>query len=188
MASKKTVKTSVLSELFGIKTRRIQQLISDDHILTGEKIGNEYQCDLYQAVKDYVAYLKRQIENKDDAEVTSLETQKLQADVDLKKAKAKMAQLELMELEGQLHRSEDVENAVTNMAVGIRSLLMSLPGQLAVDVSEAESPAIASSIIKKAIDSVLVELAEYQYDPGVYRANVRERKGLKNRNEVETET
>lgn len=179
--------TKVIADLFGYNERRIQQFVTDDEILTAQRVGNGFQFDLNQTVKDFVAYLRSKLEGEKDDTTEELLLQKLQAEIDFKKAKAKMAQLELKELEGELHRSKDVELAVTDMAVNIRSLLLALPGQLAVDVSDAATPAIASEIIKKSVDNMLQELSEYQYDPNIYRDKVRERKGYKKKDETITE-
>lgn len=187
MASKKTVSTKVIADLFGYDERRIQQLVTTDKILFAEKVNNGFQFDLYQTVRDFVAHLKLRLDGADNEAADELLMQKLQAEVDFKQAKAKTAQLELKELEGELHRSEDVELAVTDMAVNIRSLLLALPGQLAVDVCEAETPAIASAIINKSVNNLLHELSEYQYDPNVYRDKVRERKGYKKKDETKAE-
>lgn len=174
--NKKMVKTSVLAGLFGVSDRRVQQLATDG-ILSTQKVGTENQYELSTAVKEYILHLQSRIEGKANKENVSLETQKLQAETDFKKAKARMAQLSLKELEGQMHRSEDVEASFTDLVMTIRSLLLSLPGQLAVDVCEAATPNVASGVIKKGIEQVLTELSEYKYDPEKYRERVRNRQG-----------
>ena len=59
----------------------------------------------------------------------------------------------------------------------IRSMLVALPGRLAVDVSSAASPAEASEIIRAEVYKILEELAGYKYDPEVYARRVRDREG-----------
>ena len=59
-----------------------------------------------------------------------------------------MAALQLKELEGTMHRSEDVEAVMTDLVYNIRSMLIALPGRLAVDVVAAQTAAEASEIIR----------------------------------------
>ena len=59
--------------------------------------------------------------------------------------KAEMAKLELMELQGSMHRSEDVRAMTEDLVYTMRSALLSLPGRLARDAAEAASAAEALS-------------------------------------------
>ncbi|MBQ2361997.1 MAG: hypothetical protein II287_00115, partial [Bacteroidaceae bacterium] len=47
------------------------------------------------------------------------------------------------ELEGKMHRSEDVEAVMTDLVYTIRSMLMALPGRLAVDVVSTKTAAVS---------------------------------------------
>ena len=105
------------------------------------------------------------------------EAEKLQAEIDMKKAKAKMAQLELDELEGRMHSAEDVECMTRDLCLVVRSALLSMPGQLAIDVTEVENAAEASEIIKRTVNEILEELSRYEYDPNEYQRRVREGQG-----------
>lgn len=88
-----------------------------------------------------------------------------------------IAALQLSELEGTMHRSEDVEAVMTDLVYNIRSMLVALPGRLAVDVTGAATPAEASEIIRTEVYKILTELAGYKYDPEVYARRVRDREG-----------
>ena len=59
----------------------------------------------------------------------------------------------------------------------LRSMLVALPGRLAVDVSSAATAAEASDIIRAEVYKILEELAGYKYDPEVYARRVRDREG-----------
>jgi len=96
-----------------------------------------------------------------------------------------MAELELMELEGKMHRSEDVEAMTTDLILNIRSMLLALPGLLAVDLAEISNPAEVSERIKEAVYDILEELSNYKYDPKEYQKRVRERQGWENEQEDE---
>lgn len=81
------------------------------------------------------------------------------------------------ELEGTMHRSEDVEAVMTDLVYNIRSMLIALPGRLAVDVVAAQTAAEASEIIRAEVYKILEELAAYKYDPEEYARRVRDREG-----------
>ena len=76
-----------------------------------------------------------------------------------------------------MHRCEDVEAVMTDLVYSIRSMLVALPGRLAVDVSSAATAAEASDIIRAEVYKILEELAGYKYDPEVYARRVRDREG-----------
>ena len=105
------------------------------------------------------------------------EADKLRAEADLKQSKAKIAELQLKELEGKMHRSEDVEAMTNDLVYTARSMIMALPGRLAMDVVQAGSANEASALIRAECYKILNELAGYQYDPEAYRRRVRDREG-----------
>lgn len=76
-----------------------------------------------------------------------------------------------------MHSAEDVEAMTTDLCLAVRSSLLSMPGQLAIDIKEAQSTAEVSDIIKNAVNDILEELSRYEYDPKEYRRRVRERQG-----------
>ena len=94
----------------------------------------------------------------------------------IKKAKAIVAVMEAQELQGKMHRSEDVADMTEDLIFAIRGMLVALPGRLAVDTAAANTPAEASEIIRKEVYKVMSELSEYKYDPKKYEERVRERK------------
>ena len=93
----------------------------------------------------------------------------------LKASKAKIASLEAQELEGRMHRSEDVAALTEDLIYEIRGALIALPGRLAVDVAACSSAAEAAELIRREVCQVMAELSGYQYDPAKYAERVRER-------------
>lgn len=170
-----------LGELFGVTPRRIQELAKLGVIPALKQ--KPYVFDLYESTTAYVKYLRKQIEGRETKSSGTAQTKKLEADTDLKRAKADMAALQLAELEGRMHSSEDVEAVMNDLVFTIRSMIMALPGQLAMDVARASTANEASVLIRAECYKILNELSEYRYDPGVYRRRVRSRKGWE-----ETET
>jgi len=161
-----------LARCFDVTGRRVQQLVEDGII---EKIEGTRYLNLSDSVRRYIAYIKRDI-TKLDEDVAQAEKIKKNAEAHLKASKAKIAQFEAKELEGKMHRSEDVETLTEDLIFTIRSALMALPGRLAVDVAAAGSPAEAANIIRKEVNFVMAQLADYDYNPGKYAELVRERR------------
>ena len=175
--STKLVDSKTIAALFELTPRRIQQLTKEG-IITATKEGNANRYDLLPTIQKYIRYLTAKANgrepSKKDAEI---EGRRLEAEADLKRSKADIAALQLKELEGTMHRSEDVEAVMTDLVYSIRSMLVALPGRLAVDVSSAATAAEASDIIRAEVYKILEELAGYKYDPEVYARRVRDREG-----------
>lgn len=178
MAAKENLQsTAVVATLFNLSERRVQQLAKDG-IIDGKKVEGVYQFDLLPTVRKYIAYLSDKANGRDQKN-RKTEEEKLAAEADLKRAKADMAELQLKELRGQMHRSEDVEAITTDLVYTIRSMIIALPGRLAVDVAAVDTAPEASEIIRRECYAVLEELSNYKYDPEEYAKRVREREGWK---------
>lgn len=177
-ATKKNyVESKVIATLFGLTVRRIQQLTQDGIIKT-EQVGRQRRYDLLDTVRRYIAYLQDKCNSKGgNRSDTENESRKLKADADLKETKAEIAEMELLELTGEMHRSEDVEAMTTDLVYTIRSMMLALPGRLAIDLAPIDKPAEISERIKQEVHTILLELSNYTYDPDIYKKLVRDRKG-----------
>lgn len=165
---KAEVKQAELAAILGLTGRRVAQLCEDGVIAKSSR-GRYLLAD---CVQKYIAYKLEDAEAGIDAEI---EREKRRAEADLKKAKAARAKLEAAELEGNMHRSEDVEAAVTDLVYNIRGALIALPGRVAVDVAAVSTPAEASTIVRREVYAIMRELANYRYDPKKYEERVRAR-------------
>ena len=174
---KNYVDTKVIATLFNLTARRIQQL-TQDGVLKTEQVGKQRRYDLLDTVRRYIAYLQEKCNSKggskDDSEN---ESRKIKADADLKATKAAIAEMELQELTGEMHRSEDVEAMTTDLVYTIRGMLLALPGRLAIDLATIDKPAEISERIKQEVHTILQELSNYTYDADAYKKRVRERQG-----------
>lgn len=164
------VTTTELAAILGITARRVQQMAQDGTIVPVRR--GYFQ--LGDAVQRYINFLsKPQVSEAEQ----KLETARKQSEAQLKLSKAQLAKMEVEELKGRLHRSEDVEAFTEDLIYTIRSALLSLPGRLSVDVAATSSPAEAAEIIRKEIHTVMRELANYHYDPEKYAERANERRG-----------
>lgn len=169
----------VIATIFGVSTRRVEQLKTEG-IIKGQ--GKPTKYDLLPTIKAYIKYLSDKANGREKRETDAqLETDKLSAEKRIKMAKAEMAELELKEMRGELHRASDVEAITTDHVLYLRSMLMALPGKLAVDVAAINSAPECADRIKREIYSVLNSLANYRYDPEEYKKRVRERQGWNDR-------
>ncbi len=176
-AKKNLQSTESMAELFEMDPRRVQQLAKEGILPTASL--RPYKFDLLQTVKAYVRYLRERANGKEQktADKAKAEADKLRAEADLKQSKAKIAEFQLKELEGKMHRSEDVEAMTNDLVYTVRSMIMALPGRLAMDVAQAGSANEASALIRTECYKILNELASYQYDPEAYQRRVRDREG-----------
>lgn len=166
------VSSTIVAKFLNLSDERVRQ-ISNEGYLASEKKGRLIKFDLIPTVNTYIEYWKNRAKeadlNIDD------EQRKLKADADWKEAKADIEKMKRDELRGSLHASADVEAVTSDLVMTIRAALLSLPGQLAVDVANAQTPAECSGIIKEAVNEVFNTLSQYQYDSDEYKKLVRER-------------
>lgn len=171
--------TQVIAKIFGVSTRRVEQLKTEG-VIKGH--GKPTKYDLLPTIQAYIRYLSDKANGREKKETTAeLEEAKLRAEVDIKEAKAKAAQMELKELQGKMHRAEDVEAIMTDHVLFLRSMLMAMPGKLAVDLSGNHTAPEQAERVKKEIYYILNQLADYRYDQEKYKARVRERQGWNER-------
>lgn len=171
---KKMVSSGELAKVLG-KSERTVQILAKAGTITCEKIKNKNQYNLYTVVQEYI----ESIANRDVPGASSLDEAKVREEIRYKRAKADMMELELKELDGQMHSAEDVEAMTTDLVLAVRSALLSLPGRLGVDIAAAGTAAEVSELIKKSVYEVLEELSKYEYNPEEYKKRVRERQGWK---------
>ncbi len=150
--------------------------------LTGQGIINKRHTPhgaMYEAaptVRAYCAMLESRSAAAERKADNPTEKERLDAEVSIKKAKAIISVLEAKELQGKMHRSEDVAAMTEDLIYTIRGMLVALPGRLAVDAADTSSPAEAAEVIRKEVYKVMGELANYRYDARRYEERVRERR------------
>lgn len=169
--------SDIIAKLFGVTERRVQQLAKEGVIPAVQT--RPYKFDLLPTVQTYIKYLSEKVNGREQkgTDTVQAEADKLRAEADLKQSKAKIAEMQLKELEGTMHRSEDVEAMTNDLVYTVRSMVMALPGRLAMDVVQVQTAAEASALIRTECYKILEELASYKYDPEAYQRRVRDREG-----------
>lgn len=163
------VSTTELASVLGISARRVQQMAQDGTLPTIRRGSFE----LCKSVQRYISFLGKDSLSEEEEK---LEKVRRQSEVTLKASKAKVAQLEANELQGKMHRSEDVAAMTEDLIYTIRAALIALPGRTAVDAAAAKTPAEVSEVIRKEVYKVMRELSAYRYNPKKYEERVRDRK------------
>lgn len=129
----------------GLTERRIRQM-RDAGIIRETKPG---LYDMKPTVQAYLAYLRN---NTGDLN---------QQRAELTKTKKELAKLELDEHKGDLHRTEDIEQALTTMLMNFRTKVMSMPAKLAKTLAGMSDNAEIYDLLKKETDEALDELSDY---------------------------
>ena len=164
-----------LANLFALTGQWINQLTRDGVLKKRDTpAGKRYN--VVESTRAYVQYLREKAAGRDSKGIPeSKELEKFEAELRIKQAKAQIAELEAQELQGIMHRSEDVAALTEDLLYTIRNSLVALPGRLAVDVSRTNTAAEAAEIIKREVYLVMRDLSSYAYDPEKYADRVRDR-------------
>lgn len=171
------VTSTEIAKLIGKTSRTVQQLTSDGILPTMEvknktRVSRRY--DKYKTVQAYIKHVEQRATEKNG---TEKEQERLDIEIDIKKTKLRMEQLKLEEMEGRMHSAKDVEDMTTDLVLCVRSNLLSMPGQLAVEIAQITDASEASAKLSEAVYSILEELTGYEYNPEEYKKRVRERQG-----------
>lgn len=168
-------KAEDLASLFVLSGQWINQLTRDGVLKKRDTpAGKRYN--IVESTRAYVQHLREKAAGRGEKGIPeSKELEKFEAEVKIKQAKARLVELEVAELEGKMHRSEDVAAMTEDLIYTIRGSLLALPGRLAMDVVGVDSAASAAEIIRTEIYKLMQELTQYRYDPQKYEERVRER-------------
>lgn len=166
-----------LAVIFGVTKRRIRQLAEDDIVVSADYRGRYRLAD---SVKGYAAFRAKPETSEDDQKI---ERDRRQAELTYKESRAKIAMLNARELEGEMHRAEDVQMFTQDLIDYVKTSLLSLPGQCAVELSLCSDAEECQIILKDTVRGILREISEFDYDPARYESKVRERLNMKEVNE-----
>ena len=160
-----------VGKILGLTGRQVNFLRKNGTLpyIAEESTRTRFLYDVPMTVKAYMEYYAGGNGSENS------KTERDRADARYKRARAERAELEVSEIRGQMHRSEDVEAAVTQFGAAVRGEFLALPGRVAIDVSHATTPMEAAAIIKSACYESLNRLSEFQYKPEFYAERVRDR-------------
>ena len=176
------VKTTELAGILGVSARRIQQLAQDD-IFRPVRRG---WFSLGDSVRRYIAFLDKEKKQESDAE-REQSRKRVRADVEWKESRAKIAKLQAEELEGTMHRAEDVQAMTEQLLYAVRGALSALPGRCGTEVAETDNVRETIAILQREVNAAMDELQNFRYDPDAYKRLVRDRKNWEQDHGEETD-
>ncbi|MEN6371896.1 MAG: hypothetical protein ABFD64_07765 [Armatimonadota bacterium] len=165
----------------GISLKAVQKAIENDRIKIYDVVGKKYKMlDFEEAKADYEASRSARNNNRygelsgDDGSEESVGQEdnekwgirKTRAEALLTEEKHAKAQLEREELEGVLHRADDVEAVLIAIFMSFRSRILAMPAKLAQRIASmtgSKNIADIQKLLKESCEEALSELA--RYDP-----------------------
>lgn len=133
-------------------TERNVRLLRDKGVLTEYKPG---LYDLQAATVQYINFLRQKNPEAEDKVDYNTERAKLV------RAKRESEELELQVRKNELHTTEDIEKALTDMLVNFRTKLMAIPAKLSPIMAKKKDQTEIFKLMKAAIDETLEELADF---------------------------
>lgn len=141
-----------LAEIIGISERRVNQLVKDGGIFTKELDG---KFDVQKSVENFY---KNKFNDADSKASYDDERAKHE------RIKRERASLHLKVLKGELHKTKDVEEAMTTMIVNAKQKLLGLPTKAAPMVIGYKDITSIQQILSEIVEEALLELVEYSAD------------------------
>ena len=135
--------SKVVASWLGLTERRVRQL-RDEGVIQEARPG---LYELQPTVRRYIQYLRGGAGGDKLNEERAI--------------KRKKAQIELDELEGGLHRTEDIERALSTMLSNFRTRMLAIPAKTAGDISRMKDQAEIFDRLKMEVDEALDELSNY---------------------------
>ena len=147
-----TVNQKELAECLGVSPRNIRDISRDFGIFEKNDSG---KYELSTCVKEYIEYKL----DLDSSRAKGLNLEALKARHE--EIKIQMSLEKLREYKAETHRSEDVEEFLSNMLVSFKNKLSTLPSKLAMEIMGETDTNVAIKKVEEEIDMALNELSGY---------------------------
>ena len=134
-----------MAEYLDVTERRVRQL-RDEEVIRENRPGLYEPMD---TMKRYIRYLHSNGNGLNDERAKLLGV------------KREKAEIELEEIKGGLHRTEDIERALTTMLMNFRTRIMAIPAKLAGNIVKMTDQNDVFDALKKETDEALEELSHY---------------------------
>ena len=147
-----TVNQKELAECLGVSPRNIRDISRDFGIFEKNESG---KYELSTCVKEYIEYKL----DLDSSRAKGLNLEALKARHE--EIKIQMSLEKLREYKAETHKSEDVEEFLSNMLVNFKNKLSTLPSKLAIEIMGETDTNVAIKKVEEEIDIALNELSGY---------------------------
>lgn len=148
-----------LAEYLGLSDRRIRQLFKEGVVIKSQR----GRYDLKASVLRYINSI-RQPEKKTEADLEKLKIAREAESLTHERLKKRKTELEVLNLEKKMHRSEDVEYFWNAMILAAKSRITAIPVKCAPILAGLEDRKEIQSILKREVSEALSELANYDID------------------------
>ena len=147
-----TVNQKELAECLGVSPRNIRDISRDFGIFEKNESG---KYELSTCVKEYIEYKL----DLDSSRAKGLNLEALKARHE--EIKIQISLEKLREYKAETHKSEDVEEFLSNMLVNFKNKLSTLPSKLAMEIMGETDTNVAIKKVEEEIDIALNELSGY---------------------------
>lgn len=146
----KVYTTKIVAKWLDMTERNVRQL-------TQKKVLSEYKPGLYklrETIHEYIQFLRNQNPESEDVDYNEERAK-------LVKVKREHEELELMLKKGEAHKTEEVEQVLTDMLIKFKTRLMAIPAKQSPILVKKTDQTEVFRILKAAIDEALEELSDY---------------------------
>jgi hypothetical protein len=150
------IQTGELAAIVGKSDRWIRQLTTDK-VLTQVSRGKFI---LGEAIQAYIEHASGGKEDEGKPRLVDYKT-------DHERIKTEKAAIQLSQLRGELHTSEDVESVMSDMLTAFRQKILAIPTKLSPQLTGIDDIKAIKGKLTAALHEALSELADY--DPDMFR-------------------
>jgi antitoxin component of MazEF toxin-antitoxin module len=153
------VDAKTIGAAIGTSDRTVRRLVKEG-VLNKVKNG---QYDIVDCTNRYIKHITEK-QNLMDKDMDKLEQELMIEKVLLERAKKKKLEIIVAEMEGTMHKAEDIERLWNWSISNFKSKIRSLPTKISPQVTVLTDLKEINSVIRKEVDEILTELAEYNPD------------------------
>ncbi|MDA3732375.1 hypothetical protein PBV87_12840 [Niameybacter massiliensis] len=147
------VGTQVLAEIFRVDPRRIRQMVQEGKI-PRYKNGSYKLIETLQKYHEYIEGIN------EDKNVNLVKKESENEKLKLEKIKRKKAELELMQLTGDLVNVEEFKQLYAGLIINFRSKMLALPNKVSPSIVGIDNLITVQDILTKEIYAALEELSK----------------------------
>ena len=147
-----TVTQTTLGKLLGLSQQRVNQLIDEKIVIKdeGDPRGSVY---LFDSAKNYF------LSNKTSSDGVNFWNEKAKNE----KVKRELNELKLRERQGELYEAADIESAIAETIVTLRTNLLALPAKFSSQL-EGKSKAEIYQLLNAEIEDKLQEISQFSVE------------------------
>ncbi|MDR0719265.1 MAG: hypothetical protein LBF78_06470 [Treponema sp.] len=152
----KLVSTEELAQFVGVDPRRIQQLTQEGVIKKDPGNKKTAKYDFVRNVHSLLQYYRQKSDSRRSGDSDEMVNEKLKQI----SAKRKLEELKLAQLEGNLHKAEDIERIIGAMLTRLRINLLAIPMGLAPILRDMDNTMEIAEKLDERIRRAMNEVAE----------------------------